>query len=281
MRTCVGVPLMATVAHSLHGGTWGEIRSLAHRHNRRLLGQTLGGGGLMFLYLILLYFAIGLIPTGIALTLFFTYPSFTALFSWLWFGTRPTAFRWVIITTIFLGSSLTVVEDWGGQISLDPIGVGLGIASGVAYALYTVNAQVCFRHIHPVPFTWISFSLTLGLSSLSLWLWPLLNPDFGGFGLNNSPIAPTHWLPLWLGGLVSALVTVTAHLLTNLGIRAIGATAAALISATNPTLTVILAWILLQEQLQPIQILGVAIVTASVALLSREYQPDRPPSKSA
>ena len=42
----------------------------------------------MFLYLALLYVAIGQIATGIALTLFFTFPVFTALFSWI-FGVWP------------------------------------------------------------------------------------------------------------------------------------------------------------------------------------------------
>ncbi|MGA1624612.1 MAG: DMT family transporter [Prochlorothrix sp.] len=275
LRTWLSVPLMAAIADRLYDGTWREIRSLGQRQNRRLLGQTLGGGGLMFLYLVLLYFAIGLIPTGIALTLFFTYPSFTALISWFWFGTRPSVFRWSVMAAIFLGSVLTVLEDSTSGFGLNPLGIALGIGSGVAYALYTVNAQICFRQIHPVPFTGLSFGLTLVLSSLFLLIWPLVSPDFGGFGLNNGPIDPDHWLPLWIGSLLSAVMTVTAHLLTNLGIRAIGATSAALLSATNPTLTVILAWVLLQEQLQPVHLVGVAIVTTSVALLGREYQPDR------
>ncbi len=153
------------------------------------------------------------------------------------------------------------------------------MGAGVTYALYTVNAQSCFDRLHPVPFTWVSFGVTLVLSGLSLVLGPWLIPQWGASpGLIPEPgaIAAGAWTPLWIGALLSSLCTVTAHLLTNLGIRAIGATTAAMVSATNPTLTVLLAWLLLQEQLGGVQLLGVAIVTVSVALLSREHQsPDR------
>ena len=43
MRTCVGVPLMAAVAHRLHGPTWAELKGLLRPDQGRLLGQTLGG----------------------------------------------------------------------------------------------------------------------------------------------------------------------------------------------------------------------------------------------
>ncbi|MGD1897790.1 MAG: EamA family transporter [Phormidesmis sp.] len=54
----------------------------------------------------------------------------------------------------------------------------------------------------------------------------------------------------------------------NFGIRLIGASLTALISATTPTLTALFAWFTLQESLQLQQIVGVALVTAGVAVLS-------------
>jgi drug/metabolite transporter (DMT)-like permease len=78
-------------------------------------------------------------------------------------------------------------------------------------------------------------------------------------------------LPLWIGGFLSALVTFSGHLLNNFGIRLIGATTAAMIGVSNPALTVVLAWLMIQELLNGIQVVGVGIVTLSVALLSVEY----------
>jgi drug/metabolite transporter (DMT)-like permease len=212
----------------------------------------------MFLYLALLYISIGLIPTGIALTLFFTYPVFTALFSWRLFGSRPTLFRWGVMGLVLLGSFLTMPHSHTTTNEYSLLGVITGIASGIAYALYTVIAQKSFETLHPVPFTWISFATTLGLSAASLLIW----------NLHEAQLA---WVPLWIGGLLSAIVTFAGHLLNNFGIRLIGATSASMLAASNPALTVILAWLTIQETLKGWQLVGVVIVTLSVALLSREH----------
>lgn len=262
MRMVLVVPLMAGLATRLYPATWNDMRQLAQAEHRPRLLQALAGGVLMFLYLALLYVSVGLIPTGIALTLFFTYPVFTALFSWRVFGSRPSGFLWGIMGLVLLGSALTMPETPAIAGQPNWMGISFGIGSGVTYALYTVNAQKSFETLHPVPFTWISFATTLGLSAVSLLVWP--RPD-----------TSLAWAALWVGGLLSAIVTFAGHLLNNLGIRSIGATSAAMIGASNPALTVVLAWITIQETLNPVQILGVVIVTLSVALLSRARSQQR------
>lgn len=258
MRMVLVVPLMASLAVKLYPHTWQNIRQLGSIESRPLLWRSLAGGGLMFLYLALLYLSIGLIETGIAMALFFTYPVFTALFSWQLFGTPPTRFRWLVMALILSGSFLTIPHSQNSADSYSAIGVILGIGSGIAYALYTVNAQKTFESsLHPVPFTWISFATTLVLSATSLLIWQSPRPDL-------------NWVPLWIGGLCSAIVTFAGHLMNNFGIRLIGATTAATIGASNPALTVILAWLTIQETLNDWQLFGVIIVTFSVVLLSRE-----------
>lgn len=262
MRMLVVVPAMGLLAPRLYSGTWKEVQQLRLPERRSLLWQCLGSGVLMFLYLALLYISIGLIPTGIALTLFFTYPMFTALFSWRFFGNRPTLLRWVVIVAILLGSTLTMPVVHASINQNSWIGILLGIASGFTYAFYTILAQKSFETMHPVPFTWLSFAIALILSGLSLLLW----------NLQDSQLP---WLALWIGGLLSATFTFGGHLLNNFGIRLIGATSASIVATTNPALTVVLAWFTIQETLTSIQLLGVVIVTLSVALLSWEHHSPR------
>ncbi len=259
MRMLLVVPLMAFLAPTLYPPTWKDIRQLWDVEQRTLLLQSVGCGFLMFLYLALLYISIGLIPTGIALTLFFTYPVFTAVFSWRLFRNRPTLFRWGVMGLVLLGSFLTMPHANTMTDDHSLIGVITGITSGITYALYTVIAQKSFETLHPVPFTWISFATTLVLSSASLLIW-------------NVHDAQLVWVPLWIGGLLSAIATFAGHLLNNFGIRLIGATSASMIGASNPALTVILAWLTIQETLKGLQLVGVVIVTLSVALLSREHR---------
>jgi drug/metabolite transporter (DMT)-like permease len=256
MRMLVGVPLMAALAMQLYPPMWQDLRNLLRVEQRQLLGQSLVCGLLMFLYLALLYVSIGLIPTGVALTLFFTYPVFTALLSWRWLGERLSLLRWGIMSIVLLGSFLTLPLVHTQITRADGIGIATGLASGLAYAFYTVIAQKSFERIHPVPFTWISFATTLVMSGLSLLVW-------------HSDLANLPWLPLWIGGFLSAFVTFTGHLLNNSGIRLIGATTASLIGATNPALTVVLAWVTIQEALSGLQVFGVGLATLGIGLLSK------------
>ncbi|MGD1701445.1 DMT family transporter [Dapis sp. BLCC M229] len=259
MRMVLVVPLMASFAAKLYPLTWQDIRALGNNEARPILGRSLLGGVLMFLYLALLYLSIGLIQTGIALTLFFTYPIFTSLFSWVFLGIPPTRFRWMIMVVVLVGTFLTIPYTQTTSDSYNGIGVIFGIASGLTYALYTVNAQKSFEGIHPVPFTWISFATALGLSATSLLIWQGDNSDL-------------NWTPMWVGGFFSAIVTLSGHLMFNYGIKLIGATTAATISATNPCLTAILAWLTIQETINGLQILGIVIVTVGILLLSQEHR---------
>jgi drug/metabolite transporter (DMT)-like permease len=258
MRMAMGVPLMALLLPLLYPKIWSDIRHLGHPGQRPQLLLALGGGLLMFLYLALLYVSIGQIATGIALTLFFTFPVFTALFSWVWFGAIPSPFQGGIMGLILFGSWLTLPHQGGAPLD-SWLGVGFGLASGVTYAVYTVVAQKSFEQFHPVPFTWISFTTTLVLSALSLLVW-------------HGQLEGLPWAALWIGGLLSAMATFAGHILNNLGIRLVGATAAAMLGAANPALTALFAWMGLQEELSGLQVMGVGLVVASVAALSvRRY----------
>lgn len=255
MRMLLVVPLMALLASKLYANTWSDLGQLTNSKQRTLQMQAIGCGVLMFLYLALLYISVGLIPTGIAMTLFFTYPAFTALLSWRLFGDRPTLLRWSVMGFILLGSALTM--PYANSTTTNWMGIVTGIASGATYALYTVIAQKSVHQLHPVPFTWLSFATTLVLSATSLLLW-------------NVQDTQLPWCALWIGGLLSAIVTFAGHLLNNIGIRLIGAATASMVGASNPALTVILAWLTIQETLSHLQIAGVVIVTLSIGLLSRE-----------
>ncbi|MEM6840155.1 MAG: DMT family transporter [Cyanobacteria bacterium P01_C01_bin.120] len=256
LRMLLAVPLMGLLTTRLHPTIWRDVRQLGNFDKRRALAHAIAGGLLMFTYLALLYVSIGLIATAIALTLFFTFPIFTALLSWRFLGQRPSAAQWGIMGCIMAGSALTIpAEQWTGGGSL--WGVFLGIASGVAYATYTVNAQKSFEVLHPLTYTWLSFALTLLLSAICLVIWPIAN------------LQDLDWAPIWMWSLISGIVTFAGHMLYNSGIKHIGATLAAMLGSANPALTVVLAWVTIREVLNAVQLLGVGVVTASVASLGR------------
>lgn len=257
LRMLLVVPLMASLSPKLYPGATKEIKQLWSPDYRSVLAQTLTCGVLMFVYISILYIAIGSIPTGIALTLFSTYPVFTALFSWRFFGDRPTLFKLGVAGIILIGTMLTIPQSSPLTDSrMVFIGVIASIGSGIIYALYSVMAQKVFEKLHPISFTWISFAITLGLSSLSLLVYPLQDGHL-------------NWTPLWIGGLLSGLFSFAGHVMHNLGIRMIGATSAAMISSSSPAITAILAWAVIHETLDMVQFFGILIVTLGIVLLIR------------
>jgi drug/metabolite transporter (DMT)-like permease len=252
------VPLMASLAFKLYPSALKEFHDLFTRDRWDVLLQALGCGVLMFVYIASLYIAIGLIPTGIAMTLFFTYPVFTALLSWRFFGDRPTFFRWLVMSIILVGGVLTIPQNTTTYSSHTiAIGIFASVSSGIVYAFYNITAQKCLEKFHPVPFTWISFASTLLLSGVNLVFW-------------SPPSTQLEWTPLWICSIFSGLVSFLGHTLNNLGIRMIGATTASIIGSSSPALTALVAWGTIHETLNMIQCLGIGIVTLGIALLSGE-----------
>lgn len=258
MRMLLVVPLMASLAFKLYPSAGKELQDLFKREHTDVLLQALGCGVLMFVYIALLYVGLGLIPTGIAMTLFFTYPVFTALLAWRFFDERPTLFRWLVMAIILGGGVLTIPQS-STAYSSDAITTGIfaSVGSGVVYAFYKVTAQKCLEKFHPVPFTWISFTCTLIFSGISLLFWP-------------PSMTQLDWTPLWIGSIFSGLVSFMGHAFNNVGIRMIGATKASIIGASSPALTVLVAWVTISETLNLIQSLGIGIVTLGITLLSGE-----------
>jgi drug/metabolite transporter (DMT)-like permease len=258
MRMLLVVPLMASLAFKLYPSVGKELRDLFRPNRTDVLLQALACGVLMFVYIALLYIALGLIPTGIAMTLFFTYPVFTTLLAWKFFGERPTLWRCLIMVIILGGGVLTIPQSSAGY-SSDTITTGIctSIGSGVVYAFYKIMAQKCLQKFHPVPFTWISFTCTLLFSGICLVFWPPTTTQLD-------------WTPLWIGSIFSGLVSFIGHAFNNVGIRMIGATKASIVGASSPALTVLVAWLTISETLNLIQCLGIGIVTLGIVLLSGE-----------
>ncbi len=258
MRMLLVVPLMAGLAFKLYPSAGKEFQELFTRQRWDVLIQALGCGVLMFVYIAALYIAIGLIPTGIAMTLFFTYPVFTALLAWKFFGDCPTIFRWLVMGIILLGGVLTIPQSsttYNSQAIA--IGIFASVGSGIVYAFYGVIAQKCLEKFHPVPFTWISFASTLLLSGLSLLFFPPSSTQLD-------------WTPMWIASIFSGVISFIGHTLNNLGIRQIGATTASIVGASSPALTALIAWATISETLNLIQSLGIGVVTLGIALLSGE-----------
>ncbi len=86
----------------------------------------------------------------------------------------------------------------------------------------------------------------------------------------NLRFDPANLLEIILGAFLLGALTLCGYVLNNIGIRKFGATRSAVVGATVPALTVILAGLMIQESLQFFQVVGVLLVTSGAAAFSLE-----------
>ncbi|MEG4308398.1 MULTISPECIES: DMT family transporter [unclassified Microcoleus] len=265
MRLIVVMALMPILATFLYPSVWKDIRRLFQSGDRALWSKVLGSAFFLFLSQVLIYLAIGNIPAGIAITIFFIYPIVTVLGSWILFGSRPSKVGFFAIVGITAGlilagwPSFAAPAPGGGNVG---VGVAAALASGITFAGYVLLTQMAAGKLHPIPFSLVNFAAIFVFSSLSLWV-PLSD--------NFAPkIDPNVWPGLIVGGVVLGVLTLFSYLLNNFAIRFAGAALASVIGTLGPAMTALFGFLIINEKLQPVAILGMAVVTLSVAAMSVE-----------
>ncbi len=139
--------------------------------------------------------------------------------------------------------------------------MGTAIAAGIAFALYLIFMQLGFKKLHPVPVSLIQFFTIFVLSSVILIFF---GPNLGVL------VEPGKRGGFIISGILLGALTLAGYLTNNFGVRFMGAALASIIASIGPVVTALLAWILINNPLQGVQILGILLVTVGVGLLSME-----------
>ncbi len=106
----------------------------------------LGTGVLSIAFYNVCYFAcINMCGLSFAAILLYTAPCFVVLLSAVFFKEHLTRQRGFALIIAFVGC-LLVVGVGSGQTSLSGLGVLVGLASGIGYALYSIFARVALKH---------------------------------------------------------------------------------------------------------------------------------------
>ncbi len=262
LRSILILPAVIVLSYRLYPTTTQALTHLLQPERRPTLRLSIISSSFLYLAMALLFVAIASIPAGVATVLFFMHPVITGLLAWVVFGSRPSRLRRAVTVGVMLGSLLVVPSFAGSAAGSMWLGVGAALGASVAYSLQGVQAQICFRHIHPVPFTLINFAVMAFWSTLSLFFITI-------------EVLPERWPMLWALGAVVAGLTLLGQLCYNIGIHLVRAASMSIVAVSNPVLTVTLAWLLLQESLQGRQIFGIVLVVVSIVALSQEQTPNQ------
>ncbi|MER3588899.1 MAG: hypothetical protein C4322_13345 [Mastigocladus sp. ERB_26_1] len=278
LRMLVVVPLMLVLAPILYPQVWQDLQSLVGSRRtksttttnakaKQVLLLSIVSGCFLFLSQVLIYIAISQIATGVAIALMFVYPAISGLLAWSLLKEQPTSLRLSAIASIFLGQMLILAGDTSIGTGNAFLGSITAVVSGIAFAFYVILTNICASKVHPVPFTLINFATMLVLSFVGLII-PL--PTTWSLQVNSNKL-----LELILSAFILGVLTLFSHVFNNVGIRKLGATRSAILGATVPVITMILAGLIIQETLLPAQVLGVLFVTGGAAAVSYEKMRNR------
>jgi drug/metabolite transporter (DMT)-like permease len=209
------------------------------------------------------------IPASLSALLLYAYPFFVALLNWAVNHRPPQRREWLAMGLATLGVALTVTSGNGSGAGepVDRLGVLFTLGSAGWYACYIVISD---RHVHRagalVSTTWVAAGAAISFLVI-------------GLATQTWAFVPTARSAAIILGLIlfSTILPISTFFA---GMARVGPTTASLLSTLEPVFTILLASLLLQEQLAPLQMLGGLLVLAGVVWISlpqRGFRPARTP----
>lgn len=194
------------------------------------------------------------IGTGLAMVIFFSFPVFVALFSWVLGNWKINKFAFAALIAVVLGLILLKGQ---GQNELNVIGIIFAIISAVSYAMYVYGSQHTIKNIDA---SWLTLIVCLGNTIIFLFLsW-----------YTNSFVMPTTvaaWAYICAIGIIATALPIQLLLY---GLKYISPVKASIVSVLEPVVTILVGLALLDETMTSMQALGVLIILSGAILIQFE-----------
>ncbi|MER6523337.1 EamA family transporter [Streptomyces sp. NPDC001553] len=219
------------------------------------------------------YFAsLSRIPVGVALLLEYLGPAL--LLGWIRFVQRKPVTRAAAAgAAVAVVGLACVVEIWAG-LSLDPLGVLLGLAAACCQAFYFVFAdQGTDGDDVPDPLGVIAFGMIVGALVMTVIARPW-RIDWAVLG-SDAALGDTMVPAVVLLGWVVLIATVFAYLTGVVSVRRLSPQVAGVVACLEAVIATVLAWVLLGEHLSSWQIAGGALVLGG-AFIAQSARPTPP-----
>jgi len=199
------------------------------------------------------FYAIQLTTVTIAVILFYTYPIFVTIYGHKSKGEKVSSLTIIAIPLTFTGVALVVKAYKTSWINANLLGIVAGLASSILFAQYFVQAKEFRKHYSN--WTLMIYGDTIGAISLT----PIILTS-----INEITNYPTE---LWLIILTIAWVpSLLAYFLYSYAIKLAEYSKGSILGVLEPLSAAILSTIILKENLEIPQIIGIVMTLTGVIL---------------
>lgn len=211
----------------------------------------------VFLYLTasLYYTAMQMTSISTAVVLMYTSPIYVSIFSMLFLGEKKSGGKLCAILLLIVGCGL--VSGIVGGFKLDPLGILLGVLSGVTYASYNILTKIALKKgNNPV-----SVSL-YGFLFMVIVAIPFASPASLFANISSSPCAA---IPLLLG--LGVCTFVLPYFFYTSSMKDLSAGTASAFSVVEPLAATVYSVVFFKEPLNFFSAAGIALVLISVIMI--------------
>ncbi len=208
-------------------------------------------------------FAVQILPVGIALLLEYVAVLAVALIAYFFFKEQVKPRLWLAIGLVLVGLAI-VAEIWAS--SLDFVGVLWALAAAASLTFYYVMGERQTSRLHPLAVGfWSMLVASIFWAPLSGW-W-LVDPAVFTQQIPMTGDPAGFHLPVWLPMLSNIVLgTFLSFALSLTAIVHLKATRAGVLATSEVLFAFLVAFVLLGETLNTVQIVGAAIVLVGVVL---------------
>ena len=215
----------------------------------------LGFGSILF-FTICYFKAITMMSLSTAAILLYTSPIWIMLMSVLFFKEKLTKKKLIALATAFTGCVL--VSGISGE-GISPLGLLIGLGSGIGYGLYSILGTIALRKYSPFTVTTYTFMFA------AIGSWVVCRPSDVFTKFSNASDLP--FLILFCGptALITAVIPFLAY---TLGLRNIEASKAGIIATIEPMVATLIGVVAFSEPLTVLSAFGMIMILAAVIILN-------------
>lgn len=191
---------------------------------------------------------------AVAATLMYCAPVLVYLVSFALKLERPTMLKWVAIVLVMVGIVLLTGSYDVDAGSVTPFGIGAGLLAGLSYAVFIFGFKYAAPHGSPQAILSIAFVV---LALILVWVCDL-----------EQAMAALHSSSWSLFAALGVLGAGLSFILYILGLKHTAPAVASIVAMVEPVTASLFGWLVLQQSLAGLQVVGMVLILCTVTALS-------------